>query len=176
MGSELPVEWACRLKSGKLQLVLTGVIDRLDLKTNVLRVIDYKTGRTDLTYTSMEDVFGVVAPREDGVVRKQGKSQLLQTMLYCWLLEKCKDNNTQTAVLKQAHIFSARRLSNVDFITYMHSKDSEEALFFDHEMQMDFETELNALLEEIFDLELLYHPTCEPHTCTTCPFAQLCAE
>ena len=176
MGSELPVEWAYRLKSGQLQLLLTGVIDRLDLKTNVLRVIDYKTGRTDLTYTSMEDVFGVVAPREDGVVRKQGKSQLLQTMLYCWLLEKCKNNNTQTAVLKQAHIFSARRLSNVDFITYMHSKDSEEALFFDHEMQMDFETELNALLEEIFDLELPYHPTCEPHTCTTCPFAQLCAE
>ena len=63
VGSELPVERQCRLSSGKQQLVLTGVIDRLDLKTNILRVIDYKTGRTDLTYTSMEDVFGVVAPR-----------------------------------------------------------------------------------------------------------------
>ena len=176
VGSEIPVERPYCLSLGQPQLLLTGYIDRLDLKTNILRVIDYKTGRTDLTYTSMEDVFGVVAPREDGVViRKKGKSQLLQTMLYCWLLEKCENKNIPVDVSKQAHIFSARRLTDTDVITYIHSKDGEEALFFDQEMQMEFEKEMRALLEEIFDLEIPYHPTSESNTCSTCPFAQLCA-
>lgn len=176
VGSEIPVERPYCLSLGQPQLLLTGYIDRLDLKTNILRVIDYKTGRTDLTYTSMEDVFGVVAPREDGVViRKKGKSQLLQTMLYCWLLEKCENKNIPVDVSKQAHIFSARRLSDTDVITYMHSKDGERNLIFDQDMQMEFEKEMRALLEEMFNLEIPYHPTSESNTCSTCPFAQLCA-
>ena len=36
-----------------------GTIDRLDSKAGVARVIDYKTGSTDLLYKSMADVFGV---------------------------------------------------------------------------------------------------------------------
>ena len=64
-----------------------------------MRVIDYKTGSVKLEYTNMSDVFGktIHANNEDISVRKQGNKYILQTLLYCWMLE-----NDPLAVQEQA--------------------------------------------------------------------------
>ena len=76
-----------RLSAQLNDVWLYGFADRIDLKANTLRVIDYKTGKTDLAYENMAKVFGVVEPTEEGVipVRTKGQRQILQTLLYCWM-------------------------------------------------------------------------------------------
>ena len=183
-------------KFGNLNLY--GEIDRMDLKANILRVIDYKTGKTDLEYENMAKVFGVVAPDEDGVVpvRTKGQRQILQTLFYCWLIAhgsvvKGRVDGSDVPILKRPvaeieaqlreclqydptitpYIYSARRIQP-DEASTVKSKDG--VLVFDEQIQQEFVTELKALIDEIFDTSIPFRPTSESRTCDTCAFVQLC--
>ena len=162
--AEKPVE--VRLSNG---LKIVGKIDRADQKGGVVRVIDYKTGSADLEYKSMEDVFGVVSPAENGeyAIRKGGKSYILQTLLYCWILSK------DHAKLSP-YLYPVRRISDVDAITGIHQVGSEEAMLFDDEIKQEFVRELECLVDEIRNPELSYCPATNDHVCGTCAFLQLC--
>ena len=61
------------------QEVLGGKIDRVDRKGKVVRVVDYKTGRVDFDFDSIESLFN-----RDG---KRNKAAF-QTLLYAWLYVK----------------------------------------------------------------------------------------
>lgn len=177
---------------------LYGVVDRIDLKANTLRVIDYKTGKTDLAYENMAKVFGVVEPDEAGGVpaRTKGQRQILQTLLYCWLLtdgkvsefqateplvpelkQRSDETATQLRETSQLNsniipfIYSARRLQPEDVPAVM---CGDKPLVFDTQIQQEFVAELTALIDEIFDTNIPFRPTSEARTCETCAFFQLC--
>lgn len=150
-------------------LLLKGTVDRIDTKGNITRIIDYKTGKSDTEFISMEDVFGVVPPAEDNgyTPRKKGKSQILQTLLYCWILSERYPNLSP-------HIYATRRLADTTTITCVHTKDSEEALVFDDKLKQEFSDELHKLIDEILNKDIPFYPTSESRLCDTCPFAMLC--
>lgn len=167
---------------------LYGVADRIDFKSNTLRVIDYKTGKTDLTYENMAMVFGVVEPNEDGVVpvRTKGQRQILQTLLYCWLIAhsnvselKQRNDETATQILETFQlyptitpfIYSARRIQREDVPAVMWG---DKPLVFDAQIEQEFVGELTALIDEIFDANVPFRPTSDSHTCESCAFFQLC--
>lgn len=187
IASEWKIKHSITLDCRKhLPLIIYGVIDRIDLQANTVRVIDYKTGRTDFVYTSMEDIFGVgkSTDKEIFLSRHKGKSQLLQTLLYCWMLRENSlliNSNVEDMLFSltsknpiEPHIYAVRRLSDIDSITYLHEKDSIEHMLFDGTLQQKFEKELMRLLNEIFNSDIPFSPTADIHICDNCPFVQLC--
>ncbi len=150
-------------------LVIKGTIDRIDLYSNIARIIDYKTGKTDLEYTSMADVFGVVTNNESKnyVLRNKGKSQILQTMLYSLI-------TAEKYPYVAPYVYTTRHLSNASAITCVHRKDSDAPLIFDQALRQEFMEELLDLIAEILNRDIPFHPTTESHSCDYCPFIALC--
>ena len=152
-------------------MTINGTLDRLDMKADMVRVVDYKTGKADLAYTSMADVFGVV-PLTEGetyALRKKGNAYILQTMLYCWIL------SDQYAQILPS-IYPARRLSDVSVNTCVHTSNDGAPLLFDEGVKEEFVTELNSLIDEIRNIEIPFYPTTDSHTCEYCPYVQLCGK
>lgn len=150
-------------------VTIRGTIDRLDSKAGVVRVIDYKTGSTDIVYKSMADVFGVVPAREDGGynLRSKGNSQILQTMLYCWVMSE-----KYPAIAP--YVYAARRLSDTTTATCVHTSTSDEPLLFDNQMKQEFVSELTQLIDEIRNPEIPFMPCADDHPCEYCAFISLC--
>lgn len=170
-----------RLKAQLNGVHLYGLADRIDMKANTLRVIDYKTGKTDLAYENMAKVFGVVEPSEEGVVlvRTKGQRQILQTMLYCWLIADGTSSISNTlppmpnseALKITPYVYSARRIAPEEVPAVM---CDNMPLVFDDSIKQEFVSELDALINEIFDPSLSFRPTTDTHTCEGCAFFQLC--
>jgi len=55
--SGLEKKYYASIKSGNITFNLYGTIDRMDLKGDCLRVLDYKTGKADKNFPSVEDLF-----------------------------------------------------------------------------------------------------------------------
>ena len=159
---------------------LYGFADRIDLKANTLRVIDYKTGKTDLAYENMAKVFGVVEPTEEGVipVRTKGQRQILQTLLYCWLIADSTSSTPYTHPTSYGeasnitpYIYSARLIALEDVPAVMYDN---VPLVFDAKIKQEFVAELTKLLDEIFDSSHSFVPTNDSYICASCAFSQLC--
>lgn len=153
---------------------LYGYADRIDSVGKLLRVIDYKTGSTDMQYTTMAEVFGCKQQEEDGVytVRQKAKPQLLQTMLYSWMLS-AKEGMVAPGQSVSPQVYATRRLADMIQTTDM-LEQRDEAIVMDEEMQQAFVQQLEALLKEIFDMNIPFVPTPDTHSCTYCAFADLC--
>ena len=160
-----------RLTANLNGICLYGIADRIDVKANILRVIDYKTGKTDLAYDTMSKVFGVVEPTEDGTlpVRTKGQRQILQTLLYCWM----STANSQLSIVncQQPYIYSARNISPEDIPVVHHNG---MPLSFSQDIRQEFVTHLQSLINEILDANQPFAPTNDMHTCESCAFFSLC--
>lgn len=160
-----------RLTANLNGICLYGIADRIDVKANILRVIDYKTGKTDLAYDTMSKVFGVVEPTEDGtlLVRTKGQRQILQTLLYCWM----STVNSQLSIVhcQQPYIYSARNISPEDIPVVHHNG---MPLSFSQDIRQEFVTHLQSLINEILDANQPFAPTNDMHTCESCAFFSLC--
>lgn len=178
--SEKIVRRTIHLPSINQDIAFGGTIDRIDIKANHMRVIDYKTGSVKLEYTNMSDVFGktIQANNEDISVRKQGNKYILQTLLYCWMLE-----NDPLAVQEQAkrgnmlelapHLFPTRQLHDVTTNTCLHDKN--DSLFYSGLIPQEFIEELTSLLDEIFNPDIPFSPTEDKAKCKDCYLAEICA-
>ena len=160
---------------------LYGIADRIDIKGGVVRMIDYKTGHTDLKFDTMAKVFGVAEPSEEGTIsiRTQGQRQILQTLLYCWLFTNgAKDNSDSGFPIPNSpsshitpYIYSVRRLQPEDMPAV---EQMGSPLVLDETIKQEFVTELQSLLEEMFDRRIPYYATTDKRTCESCAFAPLC--
>jgi chromate transporter len=133
--SELGTLRTLEIPSLKEELSFFGKIDRIDVKNDCMRIIDYKTGSATLDFTSMSEIFGRSKNTEDEElsIRNEGNRYILQTLLYCWLLEGDK----RIQVLQEKHanalgvspgIYSVRQLNDESKPTYLHKK-GEEVLY-----------------------------------------------
>jgi hypothetical protein len=160
---------------------LYGIADRIDIKGGVVRMIYYKTGHTDLKFDTMAKVFGVAEPSAEGTIsiRTQGQRQILQTLLYCWLFTNgAKDNSDSGFPIPNSpsshitpYIYSVRRLQPEDMPAV---ERMGSPLVLDETIKQEFVTELQSLLEEMFDRRIPYYATTDKRTCESCAFAPLC--
>jgi ATP-dependent helicase/DNAse subunit B len=67
-GVEAKLEYALPISQLPGEVVLGGKIDRIDRKDGVLRIVDYKTGRDELDFESLESLFV-----RDGKKKKQSR-------------------------------------------------------------------------------------------------------
>ena len=163
---EHPVQVDDPLNKGSMYTVrLKGIIDRMDSKDGILRIVDYKTGKDKGTPKSISDLF---PPTK----YKNRNSQAFQILYYAYIMSH------------QAK-YSAHKLAPVLLFTRSSSKPTKEDIYYnigdnviyDFKAQCgeEFEEKLKGIISEIFNPDIPFEPTDDIDACKNCDFKSLCS-
>ena len=146
----------------KTTVKIGGSIDRADRKDNVIRVVDYKTGK-DLT--SFTDVPGLFSREE-----KRNKAAF-QTFVYTLVYGRNLKNSAERFKLVPG-LMSRKNLFNEDFrFGLQYGRDFLEDAT---PLLPDFEEHLKQLLTEMFDPEVDFDQTTNLDICQFCSYNRIC--
>lgn len=155
------VRFGFQVNGEEKHIMLHGIIDRIDRRNGVTRIVDYKTGSDNLRYTSLEDVF-------DTNGGKQNKA-LIQTLFYTYVFERA---NGQQQV--EPNLYSIRNMRK-EGTFFMEGKDKiklqGERL---EEIKQEFLTFLSAKLAVLFDERIPFIPTESETGFMYSPYLTLC--
>ncbi|MBN7812821.1 PD-(D/E)XK nuclease family protein [Algoriphagus sp. H41] len=146
---------------GKAEVALGGVIDRMDVKDGVVRLIDYKTGKDTKKVKSVASLFD----RDDSGRNKAA----MQTMLYAHFYETAHPENQLP--LKPG-IFNIKEIYNPQFNPFL-QLDKEEMVDY-RRFAEEFRAGLSGLLGEIFDPKVPFDQTEKLEKCTYCAYREIC--
>ncbi len=142
-------------------VTLFGIIDRIDRKDGVVRIVDYKTGSDDLKFTSMDDVF-------DTHGKKQNKA-LLQTLFYTHVFEQA----TATEWV-EPNMYSVRNMRKEGAL-FMEGKEKNKLSGTHLEgVKAEFLKLMRLKLSELFDENIPFTPTTVETSFTYSPYVTLC--
>ena len=156
-GSEVNMQRVLTLSDGR-KVLLTGKIDRIDQQQSARRVIDYKTGGGDMSFSNIEEVF-------DGK-----KPYILQTLFYCMLLDA--DGSADNV---EPHIYFLKTLSadnEKKTSTAVHEKDTDRLRYYAYRSQV--EHFFDEILSEMLDPEKPFTQAKDTKPCRFCHLAALC--
>lgn len=149
----------------KVETVKTGGnVDRVDSKSGITRVVDYKTGSTARKINSVEDLF-----LDD---RRRELDGWLQTLLYC---EAFLAENPDLRV--RPSIYKIKELPGEDFSDTLRIKaeQNQDLLLEDYQKVRDeFLTGLRNTIATIFNPDEPFIMTANTQKCGYCPFRGLC--
>lgn len=146
---------------GRKEVALGGVIDRMDRKDGVIRLLDYKTGKDTKRLPSVSSLFD----RED---KKRNKAAM-QTMLYAFFYQF--NHPTNTLPLKPG-IFTIKEIYSEDFNPFLQLDKSELSDYRDH--AEEFEEGLRGLLKELVDPAVPFDQTTDKKKCSYCAYKEIC--
>jgi len=138
---------------------LGGIVDRIDKAKDVIRIIDYKTGRNLLLkFREFEGFYD----RE----RDKRPKEIFQLLVYSEIYRRSKgNNNVQPAIYKIDEFF------NEDFRPEIRQNDQ---VVHYREIADEFVESLNSLLEDLFSAETVYTQTTNLNHCRVCPYNSIC--
>jgi len=142
---------------------LYGIIDRVDQREGVTRIVDYKTGSDELGYTSLEDLFALDS--------KNTNKAMVQTLFYTYIYEQVRNKKAV-----EPNLYVVRHISKEGTVF----KESKAKTLLQAETLEDFKTgfveHLTAKLEEIFNVEVPFFQTELVENCTYCPYTAICGK
>ncbi len=141
-----------------LPVKLIGYIDRVDAIANMLRITDYKTGKTEKRELKIE------IPLEVITESKYAKS--FQILMYAYLYSK---ENPDNLPLIESGIISFRSLAN-EFMNLNFVGDdtiSKDTLVM-------FDDLIKQLMQDIFDSGLPFTQTLQTDNCKYCVYKEIC--
>ncbi|MBO7589448.1 MAG: PD-(D/E)XK nuclease family protein [Bacteroidaceae bacterium] len=147
-----------------IQVRIKGIIDRMDCKDGILRIVDYKTGKDKGTPATIENLFPPTNYRNR-------KSQAFQIFYYAYIISHQPE-------------FSKYRLAPTLIYTRSSSKPTADDIYyrigndvltdFIGQCGQEFEEKLIGLISGIFNPDIPFEPTENKETCRNCDFSQLC--
>lgn len=153
--------------TGHQAVGIKGIIDRVDLKEGVVRVIDYKTGKDDKHFESIASLFDRNNPKRNKAA--------MQTLIYSLLYE---ENGTLTDHVVTPGLYNARELFNANFSIYLLLKEEATKKYRPvvdaRGLLGELKSEMGRLLEEIFDPSVPFDQSQNLRTCAYCPYAGIC--
>lgn len=136
---------------------LRGYIDRVDELNGVIRIIDYKTGKVNrLDLKDFADI------REG---QKKREPFQLSTYAYLYLRNEAEPGEVSPG------IYFMRNLS--EGLQFLQTGPTKSTVL-DLESLLDFESELVALIDEIFDPEQAFVQTEDEDRCRFCAYKTMC--
>jgi CRISPR/Cas system-associated exonuclease Cas4 (RecB family) len=148
-------------EEGSKEVALGGVIDRMDIRDSIVRLLDYKTGKDTKKIPSIGSLFD----RED---KKRNKAAM-QTFLYAFFYNfKYPENQLP---LKPG-IINIKEIYSQDFSPYLQLDDSEVGDY--REFAQEYEQGLRGLLEEIVNPQVPFDQTEDKKKCEFCAYKELC--
>jgi ATP-dependent helicase/nuclease subunit B len=150
---------------GTKTIYLKGIIDRVDEKNGVYRMVDYKTGSDKNEFSGIDQLFD----RQSG---RQNKAAL-QTLIYSWMFQ----NKFPGRINFQPALIPLRALAkNGNLETRLQSKAGK--IFVDaSNIQVylpEIQSHLKTVLEELFNPEIPFDQTEDLGVCQYCDFAGIC--
>ena len=163
-GVERPVEDSFPFVSAgrELRVRFGGIADRIDrLDDGRLRVVDYKTGESQLEFAGVEALFNGEA--------KQRQSNVLQTLLYAMMLTHSEGCEAVPA------LYYVRRMNRPDYSPELVDRSTGGVGEGYSAYAVDFERLLGEKLAELFDPAVPFRATDDAeHTCRYCDYRQIC--
>jgi CRISPR/Cas system-associated exonuclease Cas4 (RecB family) len=149
-----------------IKVGIKGIIDRIEKTETHVRIVDYKTGKDEKSFSDIRSLFD----REN----KSRNKAVLQTFLYGMLYLNSSDRHQDLPV--QASLFNIRDLFRADFSPLIQIKNgNSKTAIYDIRIYLDeFRDELRQLLEEIFDRDIRFSQTEDTKKCSYCPYAGIC--
>lgn len=139
-----------------------GNIDRADRKDGVVRVIDYKTGRDELHFESIESLFS----RD----QKHNKAAF-QTFLYAFVYQL---RNVQSTDAIQPGLFNRKNLFEGRF-EFGHTMGKSRTPILDaRPFLLGYGTYLHLMVEEIFNPAVPFTQTTDEKKCQYCAYKAMC--
>jgi hypothetical protein len=143
--------------------VVGGKIDRVDRKGDVVRVIDYKTGKDKLTFESVSSLFARDTDRNKAA---------FQTLLYALLYKENFSQLHHPATKVVPGLINRMNLFDEGFSFGL--KVGKEPIHDADELLPDFSLRLKDLFEELFDPDVVFDQTTDTENCKFCPYSQIC--
>jgi hypothetical protein len=146
--------------------VVGGKIDRVDRKGDLLRVIDYKTGKDKLNFESVASLFS-----RDG---KRNKAAF-QTLLYALLYKQnfLDSTRSETAPVRLVPgLINRMNLFDEGFSFGL--KMGRDPVTNVDNLMPEFESRLKELFEELFNPAIPFDQTVALENCKNCPYGQIC--
>lgn len=164
VGSEEKVYEAVEIKTPKgiIKSRIGGIIDRLDSKDNVLRIVDYKTGGDTETPADIASLF-VPAPKRP--------HYSFQTFLYASIICRKQDLQVAPSLL---FIHKAASESYSPVIQMGLPRKQKEPVTDFNKYDENFRAKLQELLETIFHPEIAFTQTEQEDLCAYCDFKMIC--
>jgi hypothetical protein len=152
-----------KLDQPPYKAVIGGKIDRVDLKDDQLRVIDYKTGKDKLTFDSVASLFARDSKRNKAA---------FQTLLYALLY---RQNVPKTGEVKIKMVPGLINRLNLFDDGFTFGLKVGRELVSDAELLLpEFESHLKELFEELFNPEVDFDQTNDLENCKLCAYSQIC--
>lgn len=144
---------------------LSGLIDRVDEKDGVIRLLDYKTGKDEKKFTTIASMFD----RND---KKRNKAAM-QTMLYAYFYQYANPSNQKP--LKPG-LFNVKGIFKDDFSPFLMMGEERQKTEVDNylDLAVEFEEGLSRLMSELFDSKEPFDQTNDVEKCKYCPFREIC--
>jgi CRISPR/Cas system-associated exonuclease Cas4 (RecB family) len=146
--------------SKKFSINISGIIDRIDLKNNTYRMIDYKTGGDSKKIKGLDNLFSSE--------KKDRNDAVFQLLFYSLLLRnKLVDDSPIVPGL-----MNIREINNKNFtINISIGNDEVDSV---NDYLNEFEKLLSEKLCEIFDKNLPFIETEDKDNCKFCAYKNLC--
>ena len=150
--------WRDHKVDQSLSVRFKGSIDRIDEKNGITRIIDYKSGRGDLNYKELKDLF-------DSSKNNRAKP-ILQTFIYAYFYDKIAPNRPISPGIYYMRT-SFKNFSST--ITCNGQQIDDISIYFD-----EFEALFNEKISELFNQDIPFRQTENLDNCEYCPFRGLC--
>jgi hypothetical protein len=161
-----------KINRAPYEVILGGKIDRVDSKNDVLRIIDYKTGKDELDFDSIDSLFA-----------RQGKRNkaAFQTLLYALMYVHSKPVKAVVAgngsggqgrqrivpgLINRMNVFD----KGFEFGLKVANSHVNDVMT----MFPEFENKLKELFEELFDPERPFDQTTNVDICKFCSYRHIC--
>ena len=156
------------LVNGKNQTVsIRGIIDRIDKKKDVYRIIDYKTGRSRNKFNSLEDLFNKTSVNRP--------THVMQTLLYSYIFI---EREKSSALKIKPGIYYVRDMHNKKYDASLLKKSGASFMKVNEslisEIMPEFIEKLQEVLQEIFSEEKSFYQTQNLNTCIYCSYKSIC--
>ncbi|WP_158856813.1 PD-(D/E)XK nuclease family protein [Lunatibacter salilacus] len=151
---------------GSQIVLLGGIIDRVDKREGVIRLMDYKSGKDSKQFPSIASLFD----RENKNRNKAAMQTLFYGLLYHYNFPENK-LPLKPALLNLRDIFAS------DFSPYLEIKEPRgKPIVVENYLDYKeaFETHLRELLGELFGQDIPFDQTEDLTKCAYCPYSEIC--
>ncbi|MBN2611942.1 MAG: PD-(D/E)XK nuclease family protein [Bacteroidales bacterium] len=146
------------------QLRIGGIIDRIDEKEGVLRIVDYKTGVKKNTFENTDELFDQTGSKRNSAV--------FQIFLYSLVMQK---NEGRDAILPGLYFIRSMFNPEFDFrVIEQQGKSQKTSVDNAIPYLSEFEKRLKVTLAQLFDNKVHFVQTNDMEVCKNCPYNTVC--
>jgi hypothetical protein len=143
--------------------ILSGKIDRVDKKENLIRIIDYKTGKDKLNFETIASLFARDSKRNKAA---------FQTLLYALLYKRSAGENKTSGAQLVPGLLNRLNLFDDEFSFGL--KLGKDLIHDAAPFLEEFEGRIQEVFNDLYNPDQPFDQTDDLENCKFCPYGQLC--